>query len=206
MSDRVAPVLSAWRDGSAVILTAEERGRVRGNLCLAAQGVSAGSINQLLLHARGLLSLAVAAGIYDRLGLRPERSRRLAPNPCAPRAMTTIEAATGITTGISAADRARTIAVVADPGSGPGDVSEPGHVPVLLAAPGGLGERPQPVEAVVELSALAGQPAAGVLSEVLDGNGELAGVEDLERLGAELGAPLLAVEELLAHRAGAGAP
>lgn len=205
MTESITKALVAWRHGSPVIFTVGEHGRLRGDLTLAAQHARAESVNVLLLHARGLLSLAVAAEIYDRLGLRLERSRRLSPNPGAPRAMTTIEASAGVTTGISAADRACTIAAAVSPTAGPGDVREPGHVPVLLAASGGVRERPRPVEAVVELSRLAGLAPAGVLSEVLDRDGELAGIEDLERLGEELGAPLLAVDELVAHRPEASA-
>jgi len=183
-----------------VIATVEEEGRLRGDLMLAAEHASARAINQVLLRARGILSLAVGQEIYDRLGLLHERRGRPSPNPGAPRAVTTIEATSGVTTGISAHDRARTIAVAVNPKSGPADVRQPGHVPVLLAADGGVSDRARPVEAAVELSRLAGMRPAGVLSELLAADGELAGADELERISGEISAPLLAVASLAARR------
>lgn len=198
MPDSVDSALKAWGSGSPVIGTVEDGGRRRGDLMLAAEFADARRVNEVLLNARGLLSLAVDEGIYAQLGLNSRRGR-LSPNPGAPRAMTTIEATSGVTTGISAGDRALTIAAAVAVDAEPGHVREPGHVPVLLAAQGGVRERALPVEAAVELSRLAGLRAAGLLSEVLDPDGELADLAELERVGARIGAPLLAVDELAAH-------
>lgn len=199
MSDQIATALEAWRRGAPVIATVEEGGRLRGDLMLAAEHADPAGVNGILLHARGLFSLAVDELIYTQLGLRPERRGRLSPNPAAPRAMTTIEATVGVTTGISAGDRARTIAAAIAPGAQPADVRQPGHVPVLLAADAGVRERALPTEAAVDLSRLAGLRAAGVLSEILGPDGELADLSELERVGDETGAPLLAVDQLASY-------
>lgn len=198
MDARLAEALAAWRRGGLVVATVEDGGRQRGDLMLAAEHADASAINRMLLQGRGLLSLAIGEEIYARLGLRPER-RRLSPNPGAPRVMTTIEATEGVTTGISAADRARTVAAAIDPGAQPGDVRQPGHVPALLAAPEGVRARVRPVEAAVDLARLAGLVPAGVLCEALDAEGELAGELELQRLSDALGAPLLPIAELAAH-------
>jgi 3,4-dihydroxy 2-butanone 4-phosphate synthase / GTP cyclohydrolase II len=198
MDARLAEALAAWRQGAPIVATVEDGGRRRGDLMLAAVHADASSINEMLLRARGVLSLAIGEEVYARLGLRAER-RRLTPNPGAPRAMTTIEATAGVTTGISATDRARTVAAAIDPAAAPGDVRQPGHVPVLLAAAAGVRARVSPVEAAVDLSRLAGLTPAGVLCEALDGDGELAGTAELRRLAGLLGAPLLPIEKLAAH-------
>lgn len=198
MDVRIADALAAWRRGELVVASVEDQGRQRGDLMLAAVYADARAINEILLWARGVLSLAVGEEVYARLGLRAER-HRLTPNPGAPRAMTTIEATEGVTTGISAGDRALTVAAAVAPDAEPTDVRQPGHVPVLLAAAGGVGARVRPVEAAVDLSRLAGITPAGVICEVLDADGGLAGATELDRLSDRLGAPLLPIEALAAH-------
>jgi 3,4-dihydroxy 2-butanone 4-phosphate synthase/GTP cyclohydrolase II len=111
-----------------------------------------------------------------------------------------IEAREGVTTGISAADRARTVQVAINPASGPGDVVQPGHVVPLRARPGGVLERAGRSEAAIDLVRLAGLMPAAVVCEILDEQGRDAGPQELRAFGARHGAPLVALEDLVAHR------
>lgn len=161
-------VLADLRAGRMVVVSAGAEGVA--HLALAADHADAAAVNFMAREGRGLVSLALTPERCDQLGLDPIPSR--APDGRETRAFTvSIEAREGITTGISAADRARTIAVAVDPGSSAGDVCSPGHVFPLRARPGGVFERPGSAEAAVDLARAAGLAPAAAICAILADDG-----------------------------------
>ena len=161
-----------------VIVCDDEDRENEGDLTMAAELVTPEAINFMASHGRGLICVPMTSEILDRLGV-PDMEKHNAPRM--ETAFTvTIEAATGVTSGISAADRARTIEVAADPESGPEDLVMPGHVSPLRARSGGVLERPGQTESAVDLSRLAGFGPVGVICEIMKDDGTMARVPDLE--------------------------
>ena len=186
------------RAGEFLVLCEREDADTAGSLIVAAEFADAAAVNFMVKEARGLVCLALTDRRCRELGLATmERGQgeRVTPLPLT----VTIEAATGVTTGISAADRARTIAVAIDPGAGPADLVVPGHVSPLRSAPGGVLERPYVAEAAVELAALAGLTAAAVVCQVLAEDGSSARLDDLRESAARHGFALASVTSLIAH-------
>ena len=186
--------------GSGVVVLLDEWTGT-GDLVTAAQAVTAAQINFLAQHGGGLTSLALSASRVAALGLPPMSARW--DQPRKPFAVS-IEARTGVTTGISASDRARTIRVAVDPRSRPDDLITPGHVFPLRAHPDGLVACRGRTEAVLALVRLAGWQEGAVLTEVLDDDGELASPGALLALARRLRIPCLAIGALLrlSHRDG----
>jgi len=180
--------LAVLRAGGMAVLDAGELGYV----VQAAARAADGSIAFMARDARGLVCVALPAERCDRLGLRP-------PARDAPLTVT-IEARTGVSTGISAADRARTIRVAVDPAAGPRDLVRPGHVVPLRAHDGGVLARAAAPEAALELAALAGAPAGAVLCAVLDESGEVATGGALAAFAGRHGLPLVRVEDVVRRR------
>jgi len=195
----ITVAIETTRSGGFVLLLVDEGDGMRGDLMVAADDSSPTALNVLLTKARGLLCLALDDPLFRRLGLPSDTMASIGRNPRAPEGGTTIEAARGVSTGISSADRAHTISVAIAPGTTPQDVRRPGHVPVLHAAPGGVLERHAPTEAAVDLAKLAGLTPAAVLCEVLGPNGEMAGADELDAVAVSCGATLLPINTLAAH-------
>jgi 3,4-dihydroxy 2-butanone 4-phosphate synthase / GTP cyclohydrolase II len=202
--ERTQATIAAWSSGSFVLCCTGEGPRMRGDIMLAAQFATDHAVNTMLAVGRGLLCLALAGPLFDRLELTSTDHDDAWSNPRAPVATATIEAASDITTGISARDRARTIAAAIACDAGPATIRQPGHVPVVRAASGGLAQRVTPVEAAIALCERSGTVPAAVLSEVLDESGDLGGLPYLANLATLLRLPLLHVEDLAASTAAAG--
>jgi 3,4-dihydroxy-2-butanone 4-phosphate synthase len=170
-----------------------------GDLLLGAGFVSADAINFLAREVRGLIFLALSAQRSEQLGLKliPGRGE----SNLADAAMVSIEARAGVTTGISAADRAHTIRTAIDPLSGPSDFVEPGHVLPLRAHPGGLSCRCWSVEAAVDLAEGAGIPDATVLCTILGEDGGVADGDYLERFATQHDLRIVKVSEVAADHA-----
>ena len=169
-----------------------------GDLCMAAEFVTAGDINFMARHGRGLICLTLTPERCDELELRP-----MVPNnetPYGTAFTVSIEAREGIATGISAADRAHTIRVAVDPAKGSHDLIHPGHVFPLRARPGGVLERTGQTEASVDLARLAGCRPAGVICEVMKEDGTMARVPDLVLFCAEHGIAMITVADLIDYR------
>jgi len=149
-----------------------------GHLVLGARFATAQAVNFLARHARGLICLALEPERCERLGLEA-MAKDSAPGRLP--FTVSIEAREGVTTGISAADRARTIQVAIDPESVPRDLVQPGHVFPLRADPGGVLARPGLAEAAVDLARLAGYEGAAVVTAVMNDDGTVAGADDLRR-------------------------
>src|ERR1700756_3683710 len=165
------------RSGKMVVVCDAEDRENEGDLTLAAQFATPEAINFMAKEGRGLICLALTPQRCDALGLDLMAAKNESPFETA--FTVSIEARDGVTTGISAADRARTVQVAIDPGSAPRDLVQPGHIFPLKAKPGGVLERTGQTEAAVDLMRLAGLIPAGVICEVMNGDGSMARVADL---------------------------
>jgi len=184
--------------GRMVLLRDDRERRGEGDLLIAAEAADAAAINFMATEARGLVCVALSAERCAELGLE-QIGNRGNSSSLGDSAMVSIEAKEGVTTGISAGDRARTIAVTVDPSAGPSDLVQPGHVFPLRARPGGILERAGRTEAAVELTAGAGLRGAGVLCQVMREDGHMATGPDLEVFAARHGLAILDVSDVARH-------
>lgn len=169
-----------------------------GDLVMAAQFATPEAVNFMATHGRGLICLALTPGRCEELGLNLMTPKNEAPLQTA--FTITIEAAAGVTTGISAHDRARTVQVAIDPHSQPADLVQPGHIFPLKAKSGGVLERTGHTEASIDLARLAGLIPAGVICEIMNQDGTMARVPDLEAYCREHGLLMVTVADLIAYR------
>ncbi|MCQ8278250.1 3,4-dihydroxy-2-butanone-4-phosphate synthase [Acetobacteraceae bacterium KSS8] len=195
--DRIAAAIQALREGRMVIMTDDEGRENEGDVVMAAQHVTADAINFMVTHCRGLVCLAMEPEQVDRLGLPPMVRDNRAPRSTA--FTVSIEAATGVETGISARDRARTIAVAASPDAVPADLVSPGHVFPLRCVPGGVLERDGHTEGSVDLLKLAGLRPSAVICEIMSADGSMARMAELEEFGARHDLPIVTIAELVAY-------
>jgi 3,4-dihydroxy 2-butanone 4-phosphate synthase / GTP cyclohydrolase II len=201
VSSPFAPIEQALddiRQGRMVVVVDDENRENEGDLTIAAQFVTPEAINFMATHGRGLICLALTGERCDELGL----DLMAAKNETAFETAFTvaIEAREGVTTGISAADRARTIQVAIDPRSTARDIVQPGHVFPLKAKDGGVLERTGQTEAAVDLSRLAGLNPSGVICEIMNEDGTMARVPDLARYCERHGLRMITVADLIAYR------
>ncbi|MDQ3934271.1 MAG: bifunctional 3,4-dihydroxy-2-butanone-4-phosphate synthase/GTP cyclohydrolase II [Actinomycetota bacterium] len=180
-----------------VVCDAEDREN-EGDLTLAAQFATPDAINFMAKEARGLICLALTPERCDELGLDLMAAKNESPYETA--FTVSVEAREGVTTGISAHDRAHTIQVAIDPRSRPRDLVQPGHVFPLKAKPGGVLERTGQTEAAVDLARLAGLTPAGVICEIMNDDGTMARVPDLVDYCARHGLKMITVADLIAYR------
>jgi 3,4-dihydroxy 2-butanone 4-phosphate synthase/GTP cyclohydrolase II len=196
-----APIEEAIEDiraGRMVVVCDDEDRENEGDLTMAAQFATPEAINFMAKEGRGLICLALTPTRCDELGLDLMAAKNESPFETA--FTVSIEARDGVTTGISAADRARTIQVAIDPHSSPRDLVQPGHIFPLKAKPGGVLERTGQTEAAVDLARLAGLNPSGVICEVMNDDGTMARVPDLERYCARHGLKMISVADLIAYR------
>ena len=186
------------RAGRFVVVVDDEDRENEGDLTIAAQFVTPEAVNFMATHARGLICLCLTPDRCDELGLRQMTDHNEARNQTA--FTVSIEARDGISTGISAADRARTIQVAVDPTSSPHDLVAPGHVFPLRSRAGGVLQRAGQTEAAVDLARLAGLTPAGVVCEVMKGDGTMARVPDLVEFCETHGLKLVTVADLIEYR------
>src|SRR5215212_6571628 len=186
------------RRGRIVVVCDYENRENEGDLTLAAQFATPEAINFMAKHGRGLICLALTDERCNELGLNLMAAKNEAPFQTA--FTVSVEARDGVTTGISAADRARTIQVAIDPHSQPEDMVQPGHVFPLKAKDGGVLERTGQTEAAVDLARLAGLIPAGVICEVMNEDGTMARVPDLARYCERHGLRMITVADLIAYR------
>ena len=186
------------RQGRMVVVCDDEDRENEGDLTMAAQFATPEAINFMAKEARGLICLALTPERCDELGLDLMAAKNETPLQTA--FTVAIEAREGVTTGISAADRARTIQVAVDPGASPRDLVQPGHVFPLKAKPGGVLERTGQTEAAVDLARLAGLNPAGVICEVMNEDGTMARVPDLIPYCQRHGLKMITVADLIAYR------
>src|SRR3954447_5674620 len=186
------------REGRMVVVVDDPDRENEGDLTIAAQFATPDAINFMATHARGLICLCLTEERADDLGLRPMTDRNEAPLGTA--FTVSVEAREGVTTGISAADRSRTIQVAIHPDSTPHDLVQPGHVFPLRAKPGGVLERMGQTEAAVDLARLAGLNPSGVVCEVMNDDGTMARVADLVPYCERHGLRMIRVADLVEYR------
>jgi 3,4-dihydroxy 2-butanone 4-phosphate synthase/GTP cyclohydrolase II len=195
---RVEEAIEDIREGKFVVIVDAADRENEGDLMIAAQFATPEAINFMATHARGLICLALTEERCDELDLRPMTYNNEAPLETA--FTISIEAREGVTTGISAPDRSRTIQVAIDPSRGPSDLIQPGHVFPLRARQGGVLQRAGQTEAAVDLARLAGLVPAGVICEVMKEDGTMARVPDLVGYCAGHGIRLITVADLIEYR------
>jgi 3,4-dihydroxy 2-butanone 4-phosphate synthase/GTP cyclohydrolase II len=186
------------RAGKMVVVVDSPDRENEGDLVMAAECVTPEAINFMATHARGLICLSLTPERCEELGLPMMTQRNRTPYETA--FTVSIEARNGVSTGISAADRAQTIKVAVDPQTRPEDLIQPGHVFPLRARPYGVLERTGQTEASVDLARMAGFSAAGVICEVMNDDGTMARVSDLVGYCARHGLKMITVADLIAHR------
>lgn len=197
---RVLHALDAIRKGDMVIMVDEEDRENEGDIVFAAQHVSPEKINFMSREARGLICLALDPVFINRLELPMMRDVGKAASVKETAFTVSIEARHGVTTGISAHDRAQTIRVAVDEKATPQDLVVPGHIFPLKARSGGVLERAGHTEGSVDLARLAGCSAAAVICEIMNEDGSMARMPDLEKLAAKFNLPVLTIPDLIQYR------
>ena len=196
--DTIDDVVRALAAGEIVIVTDDEDRENEGDLVMAAEKATPEAINFMAMHGRGLICVPVSNERAEQLGLQ----RMVAQN----REMyktdftVSVDAAEGVTTGISAHDRARTINILADPNAKPDDLVQPGHIFPLRAKEGGVLRRAGHTEAAVDLARLAGLQPAGVLCEILHDDGTMARLPELMEFRKKHDLRICTIQSLIAHR------
>ena len=195
---RIEEAIAAFAAGKLVIIVDDEDRENEGDLASAAEFVTADTIAFMAREGRGLICLAMEGKRLDELQIPlmvGSNTSRFGTN-----FTVSIEAARGVTTGISAADRAHTIRTVLDPASRPEDIARPGHIFPLRAADGGVLQRAGQTEASVDLARLAGLQPAGVICEIMNDDGTMARLPQLEIFAARQGLPIVSVAQIIAYR------
>ena len=191
-------IIEEARKGRMFILVDDEDRENEGDLVIPAQWATPDAINFMARHARGLICLALTRERVEQLGLPLMSQNNRTRHSTA--FTVSIEAREGVTTGISAADRARTVSVAIDPSCGPQDIVTPGHVFPLVARDGGTLERTGHTEAAVDLARLAGLNPAGVICEIMNDDGTMARRNDLITFAQRHGLKIGTIADLIAYR------
>ncbi len=194
----IPEIIAEFKAGNMVILVDDEDRENEGDLVFAAEFVTAEKINFMAKHGRGLVCMPVTEGHARRLNLAPMVPHNRSVHGT--NFTVSIEAASGVTTGISAADRAHTIRVAASPAARPDDIVQPGHVFPLIAQPGGVLARAGHTEACCDLAQLADLAPAAVLCEIMKDDGTMARLPDLVEFGRAHGLKLGAIADLIEFR------
>lgn len=200
----VEEALKAYAQGQMVIVVDDEDRENEGDLVLAADFVTPQAINFMVTHARGLVCLAMRGALLDRLQIPmmvPQAQNR---SGFGTGFTLSVEAMHGVSTGISAEDRAVTIKTLIDPNTTTADIAMPGHIFPLRARDGGVLERRGQTEASVDISALAGLTPAGVICEVMHDDGTMMRLDDLATFAAEHNLHIISVEQLVQFRLARG--
>ena len=194
----IPEAIEDFRAGKMLVIVDDEDRENEGDLCIAAEKVTPEAINFMARHARGLICLPLDAAICDQLQLPPMTPRNTSRFGTA--FCESIEAAEGVTTGISAADRALTIQTAIRLGARASDLARPGHVFPLRAREGGVLVRAGQTEAVVDLARMAGLRPGGVVCEIMNEDGTMSRAPQLEEFCARHGFKLISVADLIRYR------
>jgi len=198
--------LEALRAGRPVLVVDDEDRENEGDVIVSAALATPQTLAWMIRVTSGYLCAPMPRDLADRLELPPMVA--INQDPKATAYTVSVDAASGITTGISAADRARTLNVLADPAATPGDLIRPGHILPLRAVDGGVRQRAGHTEAAVELMRLAGLPPVGAIGELVAEDGSMMRLPEILELGEETGLPVITIADLIARLQGtpAGEP
>lgn len=191
-------ILKDLRRGRMVIVVDDADRENEGDLVMAAEKVTPTAVNFMARYGRGLICVPTTGERLRQLGIEEMVSGN--QDTFKTDFQVSIDAAKGVTTGISAADRSRSISVLADPTAGPDDIRKPGHVFPLRAKPGGVLRRAGHTEAAVDLATLAGFRPAGVICEIMNDDGTMARLPQLRRFAARHRLKICSIEDLILHR------
>jgi len=198
--DRVEDAIEDIRQGRMVIVADDEDRENEGDLVCAAAKITPELVNFMATHGRGLICAALTEERADALDLAPMTKWNREFMGTAFTITVDADPRFGVTTGISAADRAKTIQLLADPATKPSDLRRPGHVMPLRAVPGGVLRRVGQTEASVDLARLAGLPPAGVICEIMNPDGTMARRPELEVFAKKHGLRFITVAQIVAYR------
>lgn len=199
MFDTVETCVEAFRQGQMVIVADDENRENEGDLIIAAEKITPEAINFMVTNARGLVCVPMTGARLRELGVERAPSRNRG-DKFATAFTYSVDAATGVTTGISAADRAWTVKTLLDPASGPESIVSPGHIFPLEAREGGVLVRAGHTEAAVDLAKLAGLKPAGVICEIMLPDGSMARLPDLREFATQHGLKMLSIADLIQYR------
>lgn len=196
--DSVDDALTALKAGRVVIVVDDEGRENEGDFILAAELATPELLGFVIRHSSGMVCVPMEGADLDRLEIPMMTARNTDPLRTA--YTVTVDAATGVSTGISAADRAHTARLLADPSAVPGDFTLPGHVFPLRARSGGVLTRPGHTEAAVDLTRAAGLRPVGVIAEVVNDDGSMMRAPGLRQLADDHGLPMISIGQLVEHR------
>ncbi len=196
--EKIDRALQDFKKGKMVIVVDDDNRENEGDLVLAADFATPENINFMITHARGLVCLTLEGKKVEELGLPLMVQNNQAPFQTA--FTVSIEAREGVSTGISAHDRAKTIQTAIQDGANPQSIVVPGHIFPLRAVEGGVLVRAGHTEASVDMAKLAGLKAAGVICEILNADGTMARVPDLEKFALQHNLPLISIADLIEYR------
>lgn len=202
MNDSIAQALQALRNGRPVLVLDDAHRENEGDVILSAQTVTPAWMGWTIRHTSGYVCAPMPQSWADRLDLPLMVEAN--EDPLRTAYAITVDAAEGVTTGISATDRAHTINVLGSADSSANDLTRPGHVVPLRARPGGVLERPGHTEAAVELCELAGLTPVAAIAELVDDEGEMLRGDAVRALGAAFALSVLSVADIVAYRAAQG--
>ncbi|GAB1488085.1 bifunctional 3,4-dihydroxy-2-butanone-4-phosphate synthase/GTP cyclohydrolase II [Opitutaceae bacterium] len=196
--DSVEAAIQDIAEGKLVIVTDDEERENEGDLVMAASKVTPAAVNMMIRHARGLICVPTTGAQLRKLGISPMVQQNRESHKTA--FTVSVDAAEGITTGISAFDRARTISILANPDARPEELVQPGHIFPLRARDGGVLERAGHTEAAVDLAQLAGQHPSAVICEILNEDGTMARLPELAEFKKQHGLRLISIRSLIEYR------
>jgi 3,4-dihydroxy 2-butanone 4-phosphate synthase/GTP cyclohydrolase II len=196
--DSIESAIQDIADGRMIIVTDDENRENEGDLVMAASKATPEAVNMMIRHARGLICVPTTGAQLRRLGINPMVQENRESHKTA--FTVSVDATDGITTGISAYDRARTISILADADAKPEALVQPGHIFPLRAKDGGVLERAGHTEAAVDLASLAGLHPSGVICEILNDDGTLARLPELIEFKKKFGLKLVSIADLIEYR------
>ncbi len=196
----VETAIETFQRGEPIIITDGDDRANEGDICLPAQFITPEWINFMSKYGRGLICVGMTGDRLDKLGLRLMVDPDESSAPSGSAFTVSVEARTGVSTGISAADRARTVHVLIDPDSTADDISQPGHMFPLRARDGGVLVRAGHAEAATDLCRLSGLQPGAVICEIMKTDGSMAQMPDLKRFSKRHKVPILSIEQLIQHR------
>ncbi len=196
--DSIADALADIRDGKMVVVVDDEDRENEGDLIFAASKTTTELVGFMVRHSSGVICVPMEGPVLDRLGLPP--MTHINEDRKGTAYSVSVDARDGIETGISAADRSRTIKVLCDSATEPWEITRPGHVFPLRAMPGGVLRRPGHTEAAVDLARLAGLTAAGVICEIVHDDGSMMRAPALRDFADEHNLKMISIADLIAYR------